>query len=375
MTFDLALFGLALLLGLAAAIIGRPRPPALDPERLLKLCQSALIWGETEAAQGSTEDWTKAVARGVFYHPAGRLGWAKLADPQDLELPVPALPTERALLEDLARLEPGRARFRRLLSDDAARSALLDDPRQLGPDFEPSRWLAPDCDWEALAGWAPPVAAALARRLQDHHLVVVAASDQRRQASQLERALAQQVSSCQVDLAETSPTDQATEALTGELLAILEQASERLLLVVLGDAGPLALAALAASEILRDRVMLVLFVGCPLAGVDHQAPAGLDPDSRRAWLADAFQQEALDTEIRRSTPYCFLARLDPSASPPGDERTSWEHQRLAEPEVPRSGRRPIATVDLGGMPADEQALAPSVFARSLLLLAVFLLAE
>jgi hypothetical protein len=38
MPLDLTLFFLALLLGLAAAILGRPRPPALDAGRLWAVC-------------------------------------------------------------------------------------------------------------------------------------------------------------------------------------------------------------------------------------------------------------------------------------------------------------------------------------------------
>jgi hypothetical protein len=318
---------------------------------------------------------TREVHAALLYHPAGRQGWAKLSDPAGLVLAVPSLPGERALVDELARLEPGRPRFERLFADEVGRAALLDDPRALGDQYDPGRWLGHGCDWESLARWAEPVRAAIARRLEHHHLVVLAGEDRAEAAAALHQALGGEVSARLLASDGVACDDAPAAALAASLRALTPRAADRLVLVVLGDVGPLLLAALVADPELRDRVVTLLFDGCPLGGVPDDPPAGLSRPEREAWLSEHFTQDALDTELRRCTPYCTIARLEPGASPPGDGRVPWSLQRLDEPAVPPSGRRPVAVVDLGAAHADRQLLAPVVQARSLLLLLAFLLGE
>jgi hypothetical protein len=372
MTLDLALFALALLLGVVAAVVGRRRPPVLDAERLLKVSQACLLWGCTERAGGGQEAWVEAVHRGILYHPAGRGGWAKLTDPGRTAIPVPSLPGERALVEDLARLDPGTARLARFFSCDEAQEALLGDPVALGPSWEPAAWLGHGCTWDGIAAWDGPVRAALARRIGHLRWAVLAAGEDLAEAGALASALQTDPSAAVLEVDPACPA--GAEALGERLLALAPEASDRVALCALSLAGPALLCALAVHPALRDRTVFLLFVGCPLAGIEGGEPAsGLDTSAREAWLAEHFRQEALDTELLRSTPYATLARLDGNAWPPGDGRSPWSRQRFAEPPIPPSGRRPVAVVDLGAAPTGPDALPPEVFARSLGLLAAFLL--
>ncbi len=375
MLVELTLFLAALVLGLIAAVLGRPKPPALDAARLLAVCRSALIWGREEQGDDPVAAWTEGVGASLIYHPAARQGWAKLDDPAAYEIPVPSLPGERSLVESLAGLEPGRARFDRMFHDDGSKAALLDDPNTLGEDYDPGRWLGHGCDWEVLARWGEPAQAALARRLQHHHLVLLAASEQLSAARALLEGLAADATASLLELEDTTPEPEAGQALAARLLEHAPGAADRLVHLVLGDAGPLLLEALARDPVLRDRTAVLIFDGCPLGGVESDPPPGLSAAERLAWTEEHFTHEALDTELRRSTPYCFLARLQPDAVPAGDGRTPWPAQRLQEPPVPPSNRRPVAVVDLGAAHADRGRLEPAIQGRSLLLLLAFLLGE
>jgi hypothetical protein len=375
MLVDLTLFSLALLLGLAAAVLGRPRPPALDAARLLAVSLSALIWGQEEEHEDDVARWSERVRASLLYHPAGRQGWAKLDHPEQYENPVPSLPGERALVEALAKLEPGRPRFERLFADEQSHAALLDDPRALGEAYDPGRWLGHGCDWESLARWAEPVRAALARRLEHHSIALLFTPELRPAAEALLAGFEGDCRAVLVELETATFDESAAAVLAARLRALCPQPADRLALHALADAGPALLDALICDPVLRDRVVSVLLDGCPLGGVERDAPAGLSRDERQAWIAERFSQDALDTELRRSTPYCLLARLHPEASPAGDGRIPWAWQRLDEPAVPHSGRRPVAVVELGAAWADRQALEPQIQARGLLLLLAFLLGE
>ncbi len=354
MLVELALFALALVLGVAAAVLGRAKPPALDTARLWRTCQSALLWGLEEQRGGAVQAWSSSVSRDILYHPAQRQAWRKLERPEDVEIPVPSLQGERALVEDLARLEPGPARLERLFRDTALKGALLDDPRLLGEAYDPAEWLGHGSDWEGLATWAEPVRAALERRLAHHRFVVLAADD----ATEAARALVAELDvECAASLLAMEAEWEGAEgasSLALSLQALAPQAADRLLLVAVGSAGSLLMAALSMAPALRDRVMGVLLDGCPLEGLE-------------------IDQDGWDTELRRSTPYCLLARVDMQAWPPGDGVTPWSSQRYDEPPVPPSGRRPVAVVDLGAAPADRAAVDAQAYGRSLLLLFAFLL--
>jgi hypothetical protein len=365
MLVEVSLFASALVLGVIAAVVGHRRPPTLDAERLFKVAQATLLWGTTERSGGDEKAWVAAVERGVSYHPAGRLGWLKLADPA-AALPVPALSGERSLVDDLATLAPGSARLERMFACEAAREALLGDPAALGPEWEPVAWLGHGCTWEGLAAWDGPVRAAVARRLGHLRVVLVAPAGE---GIEELAATLDGVAGARALRWSDGPAEALAEALAGEVADL----AERLAVVTFGAAGPSVLAALEANPALRDMVALVLFVGCPLAGVEGDAPAGLAVAEREAWLAEHFRQEALDTELKRATPYAMLARLDREIWPAGVARVPWARQRLDEPPVPPSGRRPVAVVDLGAAPAGADTLPAEVFGRSLLLLAAFLL--
>ncbi len=363
MILDLTLFGLAVLMAVLAVRADRPRPPALDPERLFKTVQASLLRNEVAREGGRAEAWTERVLASVLYHPAGREGWAKLEEPTSWVPPVPALPGERALLEDLSRLGPGLPRFGRLFGGDpVSRVALLDDPATLGPAWDPAGWLGPGCDWDAVATWSPPVRSALDLRLG--HLRFVLVDGGTDAAGAFAEALSEAVGDpARVHvLPATGPGDLGALA-----RGLLHDASDRVVTIALGDAGPVVLDALRTDPVLRDHTAAVVLDGCPLGGVPEEPPPGLSVEDRAAWATAHLSQEAFDTELRRSVPWFLVQRLTPTATPPGDGRVPWALQRIAEPPIPPSGRRPVAVVDLGPVPAGAGAPPPSVLARAILL--------
>jgi hypothetical protein len=141
----------------------------------------------------------------------------------------------------------------------------------------------------------------------------------------------------------------------------------------MGDAGPLVLEMLRLGPALRDRTAALILDGCPLGGVPVDPPCGLSVDERAAWAATHLSQEAFDTELKRSVPWLLVQRLVPGAVPAGDGRTPWTHQRVPEPLVPPSGRRPVAVMDLGPIPAGNAAPPPILLARALVLVLVALM--
>ncbi len=320
------------------------------------------------------EAWGAAVREALLFHPAARDGWRKLDSPESYQIPVPSLPGERALLEDLRGLEAGQARFDRLFAVEAAHAALLDDPRALGPEYDPGAWLGHGCDWEGLARWSEPVQEALRRRLAHHRLILLAAPEALEHAHALHAALVPELGCVVLELGHELG-EGAAQALAERLSALLTGPADRLVLQPVGLAGAITLEAMAASAPLRDRVAALILDGCPVGGIPSGGPEGFSSEDRSAWNAEHLSQEALDTELRRSTPYCCLARLSPAATPAGDGLIPWSEQRFEEPPGPPSGRRPVALVELGAAPADRALLPYEVQARSLQLLLAFLLGE
>lgn len=368
MTLDLVLFAVALLLVVAAAIVGRERPAARDPERLFKVVLATLLQARVEAEGGGAEAWERAVRRLVPFHPAGREGWRKVQDPVACRIPVPAVPGELALMEGLRRAPTPRERVRWMLREDAAGlDALAADPSSLGRDGDPATWVGPGIGWEDLARWNQPVKDALVRRLAHVRIVVLHGSEDAARAEALRVDWASSGRTTDRCLGVDSLAEEAAQALVGQLLESAPERADRLALLALGHAGPALLQALATSETLRDRTLVVGFLGCPLGGVAGEAPPGLDRESRTAWNEANFRHEVLDTEVRRETPYLFVPLLDVSADVPGDGRAAWADQRLDAPPVPPSGRCPVRPVDLGPLWTGEDAIPDDVLARGLLL--------
>ena len=323
---------LALALGAAWLSIRKPSP--LDWERLWKSVLATIIRGEVERAGGDQAVWWSRL-RGVPFHPVGRDAGAKLnrADPADVG--IPALEGERALVERLGRLDTVEARWQAMFRDDpAAQQAMLSDPADLGPAYDPSGVLAPGVGWSDVANWNADVQAAIARRLEG---VVVAAAGS--WAPALSRSLPH---------GDVVSLDSETEAV---LLGGLRDPHQRLVLVTEGPRIHAMLVALHASPALRDRVVMVL---------------ALDPQFDDAWMAEHFQHEPFDTELNRQTPYVAVSNARAGCEPV-------LHNRFPQPAELASGWRPIAPIDLGLLDLDE--LEPELVARALWVFTAFCLSR
>jgi hypothetical protein len=312
---ELAAAGLAIW----AAILSLPRPPTLDWQRLFKVSLATLLRGELEASDGEREEWEASVAALVLYHPAGRDPEQKLTDPDPATLLTPALPGERALVEALAALPDPTSRWVRMYADnEQTRDALLSDPSELGDDYSARAIFGAEADWEGVAAWSEGVLAGLTRKLS--HVVVAGAGGTLGATMAAEAGLR----------GATLPPEGAEEALA----ALLEQPSDRLVLVLQNDAVLPLLTLLHAEAGLRDRVLVVLSVGGDIT---------TSPEAS-AWMADNFVHDAMDTELNRQTAYASVQVVDPAqlgAAP------DFSGQRWPVPPETATGRAPIAVVDLG----------------------------
>jgi hypothetical protein len=175
-------------------------------------------------------------------------------------------------------------------------------PDELEPAYHPETRLAADVTWAALAAWAPPAEAAVARRAAGVRLVW------------LEPPV--------VDI----PGFEAAVCAPAEVEGLLRRPEDRLVLVASAAAQD-ALVLLRAEAGLRDRLRAVLFVA---------------PRLDAAWLGEHFTHAAFDVEVAREVPFLTL-RTPPDAGA----------QRLPEPARTASGFAPVAVVDLGVLPAEH----------------------
>lgn len=340
MSVDLAVELAAACLAGWAAWKTLPRAPALDLQRLFKVTLATVLRGEIEARDGDAEEWEAALAS-VPYHPAGREAEARLRDPRAAPVPVPALEGERALLQHLEAEPDPPARFRRMYREEpAALDALMSDPAQLGPDYDPASRFGPEADWDAVAAWSAPLQAGLARRLG--HVLLV----------DLDSELAGALSEALPDGRLAALPPGSPEALLSALDGLLTAPSDRLILATRGRHVPAVLRALHAGPGLRDRTLAVLSLGGALRTAEDEA-----------WLAQHFTHEQMEPELQRTLVYASVIDVDP-AQPLA---RSWAAQRFDEPPTPASGRRTIEAVDLGPLVLSD--LPPAALARAVWVLA------
>lgn len=319
-------------LGLAiwAASRSVPRPPALDWERLFKTALAVQIVGPPSrggASEAELVALVEAARAALLFQPAaGPLPEAKLLDPASAPIPVPPRPGERALVESLGRLPELEARWRRMyLSDSGEDASLFDDPELLGPDYHPGR-VGAGLDWGAVADWSEALQQALLRRMSAFVLVDLGGD-----LGAAIAAAAPGLRGAAVTLEGEEP-----EKLAERLLACCGAASDRLVLVVQGDAGLPTMRAVAASTLLRDRLVAVLAVGARLAG-----PEGA------AWMAENFTHDKLEPELNRSIVYAGLVAVDADAPISAGSLERWREQRFPVPAPSPSGRNAIDAIDLG----------------------------
>lgn len=353
----LAALGIALI----AVWLTIPRPLERQWQRLFKVGLSVLIAGEVEAERGSTDDaaraeWERRVLGVVHWHPLARMLDDKLLDPRVGALPSPMLEGERALVEALARLPGPVERFAWMMTEDQrAVAELLGDPQELGPAHDPALVLGPAAGWSELSSWSPGLQGLLARRLGDVVLALDGADDA------LAIALTEAVAGLRILRLSAASAQPRSEASLNELFSSLEAAlvkpSDRVVLLAVRGGAERSLAALVEGAGLRDRCLGVMLIAPPLA------EPGL-----AALVAERFDNEHLDTEMKRAIPYFCLADVDP-AHPLNPSPSS---QILRQPAPLSSGRSAVEVVDLGSV--DLRALPPRVLARGLLFLLAFRLA-
>ena len=327
---ELAVLGMAIT---AAWLSLKPAPP-LDWERLWKVALATVIRGEVEVADGGPDQWWERLSV-VPYHPAGRDAYAKLLSPQLEDIAVPALEGERQLVSRLMKVDTVSERADIMYREaEAASLALMGDPAELGPAYDPESALAPGVSWESIAAWDSTTQAAVARRLSDVVVAVVGRDTE---------ALLQAVPQVEVVAIESVDEASFASALTASqkrLVVIAEGTKVRDLISLLRDAPGL-----------RDRLLAVIILG-----------TDLESDVPDSWIQTQFQHKDFDTELNRRTLY--MAVTDP-----GEGWKDASGQRFPEPPVPPSGWAPIEAVDLGPLPIAKQD--PRLLARALWVLLTF----
>ncbi len=338
-TVEIVVLALAIV---AAWLSVRPAHP-LDWERLWKTTLATVIRGDVEAAGGDADAWWDRLLM-VPYHPAGRYPVRKLTQPVVDDIVVPALEGERALVERLEHKSTIDERWEEMYRKDAvAEDALMLNPADLGPAYDPASSIAPNIDWEHVARWTSDIQSAIARRFQDV-VVAVLGSDVDEWVAAVPHARVVSLSS------HTEP-----RAIEEALLALCPQPHERLMVVAAGDRVFSLVQALHDSPGLRDRVLTVVSVAGRFQSVD-----------RAQWMESHFQHLAFDTEVNRRTLYMAVSSVTMDPIDVVD-------QSFPVPPVPPSGWAPIESVDLGLLPID--AHPPELMARALWVLLCFCLSS
>ncbi len=331
-----------------------PRPPELDGERWFKLALATTLRGRTEALGGAAAEWEAAVVRFVPYHPAGREPERKVAFPEAVALPGPALAGERELLQALAALPDRPSRWAHLY--DVDRAVRLSDPAELGPAYDFARWLhlprrTEETGWDVLASWDDGrFPTALAGSFPARWVGV--GGRPRVGVPSLLPAMASEVPGFEqitwpaADLAEVLRLSDVPLVLVGEEAGIVA-----ILRVLLDDPE------------LRDRVLAVVSIGGIIGG-DPAETGELGPGARSDWLGAHFAHYALDTEKVRFTPYFSLGWLDRGADPPGAGGLPIAASRFPPVRQDPGVVPTVETVDLGLLPADP-ALPLDLVARAL----------
>jgi len=336
---ELLVLGLAIV---AAWLSVRPAPP-LDWERLWKTTLATVIRGDVESGGGDAEAWW-ARLDAVPYHPAGRQPVAKLTAPSMEAILVPALEGERALVERLVGKSTITERWAEMYRDDpAAEDALMINPAELGPAYDPAIALAPAVGWEEVARWTAETQSAVARRMKDVVVAVIGHNADPLIVA-VPHARVVQVSD------ELEPN-----ALEEALLSLCEQPQERLLVIAEGDGAFTLVQALHDSPSLRDRVLVVLGLA-----------AELTSGERGAWMEHHFQHIAFDTEVNRKTLYMSVSAVT-------QDPLNVVDQVFPKPDIPPSGWAPIESIDLGLLDLDAQN--PELLARALWVLLCFSLSS
>ena len=362
---------LALAVAVGIAVLQWPRPPALDGERWFKTWLVTLLRGKADADGLEAEAWAADVVRFAPYHPAGRWPERKVTDPGG-ELPTPALEGEQALVEALAALPSPEARWARMYDlDELALGDRLSDPVELGPDYQPERWLGAGVTWDVIAQAAadPTALAEGLKRASRAKWVLIRAES--RDVPDLLAALAEVLGDRAVWFdPESAPApeqpkvlvdgmierrgDPAFAARATALLGLLESMfptyEERVVLVAEGGEVQVMLEALHSHAPVRDQVEAVLSVGGVIQGLDGvDGPLGWDACT--AWMQQRFLHKVFDLEANHRCPYLALQWLDRAAEVPGAGGVPLDRARFPTPQDDGGPVQSMDIVDLGPLPA------------------------
>jgi hypothetical protein len=364
---------LALAVAVAIAVLQWPRPPDLDGERWFKAWLTTLLRGRADAAGLSAEAWAAEVVGFAPYHPAGRTPERKVCDPT-AELPTPALPGEASLVEALAKLPERSARWARMYDlDELALADRLSDPIELGPAYQPSRWLGAGCTWDVIAAaggdhatdlvlhlsrgsrarWvlvgAPPpgvpdVLAALSEVLGERAIRFEADSAPSPEQPEVIRAGV-------VERRHDAAFAAEVVALLGLLESLFPTFEERVVLVGVGPGIQVVLEALRSHAPVRDQVEAVVSIGGVIHGLDG-VDGPLAWEACTEWLQQNFRHKHLDLEANHRCPYLAVQWLDREADVPGAGGVPLDRARFPVPQDDAGPVQAIDVVDLGPLPAD-----------------------
>lgn len=342
----LAVAAVAAGLWAAASWLNRPDAPELDAERWFKVLLATVLRGEVEAAGGDAAAWEARVKAAVAYNPQCRDADRMLGNPGAGLPPGAARPGERPLLDALVQLPAGRARWERLFETPTSLDALLDDPAELGPVYDPTRVLGPGASWDAFAaagGGDPKVLEVVAQRLAARWLLVDGAG-----------VAPSPLGAFAAALGPAAITVQWTSQDLGATLAShVKETTDRAVIVATGDAVPWVMRALLAQPTLRDRTLAVLSIGGVVRGwPGRDGPTG--EAAQTEWLEGKFRPDVLDTERARATPWIALEWADPDAEAPGAGGLPVASQRFpAAADVVAVSS--LAVFDLGVLPITAPA--------------------
>ncbi|MCB9674155.1 MAG: hypothetical protein H6737_03510 [Alphaproteobacteria bacterium] len=360
----LATASVAAAVSFAIGWLSWPRSPALDGERMFKTVLAELLLGRVTAEGGDQDAWIRAVVANVPYHPAGRFPEKKVTGTGLSDLPA-SIEGEKALIERLAKLPDLEARWRLLYEEDeAGLAARLDDPIELGPDYDPSSRLGTAATWQALEAWgagekapADGPAADLFPETLKRRVGAVWILVEGREPEPVLDALAGMVRKAY----RVPWADLATDALEDVAGEAMEDPAARFVLVG-AEAGIQAVLRLMVDRApLRDRTLAVVSIGGILHG-DPEADGPLGAVALDAWMAKHFTHHELDTEVTRNTPYFCMQWLDRTADPPGARGLPVQRARFPEPLSEALTQDYVEVVDLGVL---FEGTDPQLVARGL----------
>ncbi len=310
---SLALTVAAALVAAGIAWVQWPRPPALDGERWFKVTLATLLRGRVESEGGDADRWERTVQSLVPYGESA-----------------------------------------------AQRGALLDDPADLGPTYDPQTWLGPGLGWDAVARHAndDALGAGLRRVLPARWILVEGRPD--RSAGQ---TVLPSLRAVLPDALVVPFGDGSLETLDGIARSAAPGPGDRMVLA--GEEAGVAriMRALHANGELRDKVVAVVSVGGVIGGRDDED----GPYGRAAaadWLAASFVQRELETDVVRLTPWLAVQWRAPDVEPPGVPGLPLAAQRFPTPDAEGATAHTVEVVDLGALFTDR-APDPALVAKAL----------